>query len=66
MIYKIKKWWIGEEYHVQDVFPGIRYKRHWTSKTAHTFLTFYLNHWMWVWSTTIAVCALIIAYLKLP
>ncbi len=65
MLEKIKNWWVGEEYYIEGVFPGIRYKRHWTARTTRSFINFYLNHWKWVWSTVIAICGLIIAYLKL-
>ncbi|DAB30572.1 MAG TPA: hypothetical protein CFH84_03340 [Sulfurimonas sp. UBA12504] len=65
MLKKIRSWWIGEEYYIENVFPGIRYKRHWTAITTRAFVNFYLNHWKWVWSTIIAVSSLIIAYLKL-
>ncbi|HEO99280.1 MAG TPA: hypothetical protein ENO02_08280 [Epsilonproteobacteria bacterium] len=65
MLEKIKKWWIGEEYYLEGVLPGIRYKRHWTSKTAHTFADFYVVHWKWIWTSVFTVCGLVIAYLKL-
>ena len=61
---KIKNWWIGEEYHIENVFPGIRYKRHRTARIARTFVNFYLNHWKWIFSTIIAIFGLIIAYLN--
>ena len=63
MLNKIKNWWIGEEYYIKDVFPGIRYKRHWTARIVHTVVNFYLNHWKWIWSTIIAISGLIISYL---
>lgn len=27
----LKKWWQGEEYYIEGVYPGIRYKKHWSS-----------------------------------
>jgi len=65
MLDKIKNWWTGEEYYIEGVLPGIRYEYHWTAKTVHMFVNFYLNHWKWVWSTVIAIFGLIIAYSKL-
>lgn len=65
MLNKIKNWWIGEEYFIEGVLPGIRYKRHWTAKAASIFTNFYLNHWKWIVSTLIGVFGLIIAFSKL-
>lgn len=65
MLNKIKNWWVGEVYNLEDVLPGIRYKHHWTARTARSFANFYLNHGKWIWSTIIAVCGLVISYLKL-
>ena len=59
MLEKIKNWWRGEEYYIEGVLPGIRYNLHWTSKTVHIFWKFYLNNWKWLWTSIIAVLALI-------
>lgn len=61
MLDKIKSWWEGEVYYLDDVIPGIRYKRHWTSKSAHAIVNFYLDNWRWIWSTVIAILGLLIA-----
>lgn len=49
MIKLIKKWYDGEEYCISTpefpIFPGIRYKRHWSSKLAHHLVRFWLDHW---------------------
>ncbi len=65
MIDKIKKWWTGEEYYIEGALPGIRYKHHWTAKITRPLVDFYLNHWKWIFTTTLGICGLLIAYLKL-
>jgi len=65
MLNVIKDWWTGKEYFVDGRLPGIRYKHHWTAKIAHIIVSFYLEHWKWIWSTIIAISALSISYLKL-
>ena len=39
MIKFIKRWYHGEEYNISTptlpIFPGIRYKRHWSSRIVH-------------------------------
>ncbi len=60
MVKKIKCWWKGEEYYIEGVFPGVRYRRHWSSKMAHIIVDFYLANWKWLWTTIIAIIGLII------
>lgn len=52
--------WEGEEYYLEDRIPGIRYKKHWTSKIVHMLIDFYLKHWQWIWTTIISIIAIII------
>jgi hypothetical protein len=53
MIKFIKQWYQGEEYNISTpdlpIFPGIRYKRHWSSRLAHALVEFYLKEWKWLW-----------------
>ncbi|MFC3034373.1 hypothetical protein ACFOEE_17845 [Pseudoalteromonas fenneropenaei] len=65
MIEKIRKWWKGEAYYLESVFPGIRYKRHWTAKFARIIVEFYLKNWQWWLGFLVAVSGLFIAYKKL-
>ncbi|TCW20214.1 hypothetical protein EDB48_104160 [Vibrio crassostreae] len=57
------KWWEGEQYHIKDVYPGTRYRRHWTSALIHLLLEFYLQHWKWVIGTFITILGVIISLL---
>ncbi len=45
----IKQWYDGEEYSISTpelpIFPGIRYKRHWTSEALHYLIKFWLDNW---------------------
>ncbi|MDX7838045.1 MULTISPECIES: hypothetical protein [Aeromonas] len=65
MLKKLNKWWEGEVYYIENVLPGIRYKRHWTAKVARKGVEFYLKNWQWCWGFLVAVSGLIIAYKKL-
>lgn len=62
MLNKIKKWWEGEIYYLEDILPGIRYKRHWTSKLLHVIVDFYLKHWKWIWTTIVSILTLLITF----
>ncbi len=46
----IKRWYQGEYYslHNQDIFPGDRYKRHWSSRFVHVLIKFYSKEWKWL------------------
>ena len=72
MFEKIRKWYEGEFVaHENDpnsflVFTGGFYKRHWTAKAARSLVTFYLSHWQWLWSASLVIVGLYIAFLKLP
>jgi len=65
---KIKNWYKGEPYTIKSNpedrirFFTVRYKRHWTSKLAHIFVKFYLEHWKWLWTTLIAVLTFIFKF----
>jgi hypothetical protein len=52
MLKFIKQWYQGEEYNISTptlpIFPGIRYKRHWSSRFAHILVEFYLKEWKWL------------------
>ena len=74
MINKIKKWYKGENKVVVEeddpdsgvsIWPYIVNKKHWTSKIANVFVTFYLKHWKWLWGMLVSVFSLIIAFIKL-
>ncbi|WP_286339427.1 hypothetical protein [Ferrimonas sp. YFM] len=65
MVEQIKSWWQGKKYTIEGVYPGVRYKRHWTSEFAHMTLRFYLKNWKWFWPTLGVFIGLIISYKKL-
>ena len=50
MLKFIKRWYEGEEYQIPEkwIVPGIRYKRHWSSRLAHRLIEFYLKEWKWL------------------
>lgn len=62
---RFSKWWRGEfkTYDTPGVF-GFYMERHWTATAARSVVSFYMKHWQWVWSTLIALAALV-ASLKL-
>ncbi len=67
MINFIKRWYEGEEYYPfadhpkVPVFPGIRYRRHWSSRLAHIVVEFYLKEWKWLWPLLVAIVGIIVA-----
>jgi len=67
MINFIKKWYQGEKHdlfadHPEfPVFPGIRYRRHWSSRLTHTVIDFYLKEWKWLWPLVVAIVGIIVA-----
>lgn len=65
MFEKINKWWHGELYFLDGVYPGERYRHHWTARVAHELVNFYLEHWKWLLVFFVSVVALYIGYLKL-
>ena len=62
MIKFIKRWYHGEEYNISTptlpIFPGIRYKRHWSSRIVHILVKFYLKQWKWLLLFIIALLTL--------
>ena len=63
MIKFIKRWYHGEKYNISTptlpIHPGIRYKRHWSSRIVHILVEFYLKEWKWLWPillTLITIC----------
>ena len=34
---------------------------HWTARVARSLVSFYLRHWQWLWTTILAIAALIIS-----
>ncbi len=69
MLKAIKRWYHGKEYNISTpdlpVFPGIRYKRHWSSCLVHVVIEFYLKEWKWLWGILISIAGLAIAFAKL-
>jgi len=69
MLKFIKRWYQGEEYNIftpnLPIFPGIRYRRHWSSRLAHVVIEFYLNEWKWLWGILFSIAGLAIAIAKL-
>ena len=68
---KLRRWYDGE-FVPPDNPPGSyvvfltgHYKRHWSSRVAHTLVDFYFKEWKWIWGTLIAVVGLVIAIAKL-
>ncbi|NQY54156.1 MAG: hypothetical protein HRT42_11365 [Campylobacteraceae bacterium] len=55
MLEKVKGWWIGEIYYLEDRLPAHRYKRHWTSIISNVFYNFYKKHWKWIVTTLLAI-----------
>ena len=69
MLKFIKRWYQGEEYRISTpglpIFPGIRYKRHWSSRLVHAAIEFYFKEWKWLWGILISIVGLAIAIAKL-
>jgi hypothetical protein len=49
------QWWNGKPYFIEDVYPGTRDQRHWTSRFIHLLIGFYLKHWKWIIATLITI-----------
>ena len=66
MIEFIKRWYHGEMYnistHALPIFPGIRYKRHWSSRFLHILVEFYLKEWKWLWPILLTLIAIGIGF----
>ena len=69
MLQKIKRWYEGEsklEEFENDrnshvfIMPHLYTEYHWTAKIARRLVSFYLEHWKWIWSAALAL----LAYLK--
>mgnify|MGYP001583047935 CR=1 FL=1 len=60
----IKQWYQGKEYNISTpdlpIFPGIRYKRHWSSRLVHVFVEFYLKEWKWLWPILLTFITILI------
>ncbi len=54
----ITTWWNGEYIHQDPPFVMGFYKRHWTASTVSAVISFYLEHWKWIWTTLISLVAL--------
>jgi hypothetical protein len=65
MLDKIQNWWKGEKYYIEDVLPGIRYRRHWTANLARVCTSFYLKNWQWCLGFAVAIISLTVAIMKL-
>lgn len=65
MIKFINKWYEGEAYSISTpelpIFPGIRYKRHWSSRLAHVLIEFYLKEWKWLWPVLLTSIAIFVS-----
>lgn len=65
MLKKLQRWWQGDEYYIEGIIPGIRFKRHWTAKIARSIVDFYLKNWQWCLGFAVAVISLSVAIIKL-
>ena len=67
LLKKVSKWYKGTYVHYEDdpdssvIVIGGYFNRHWTASLTRILVNFYLGHWKWMWSTVIAVVALIVA-----
>lgn len=68
----MKRWWAGEyvppppnDPNSSIIFlsPG-EYKRHWSSRAAHTLVDFYLKEWKWLLPFLVGLVAAIVALRK--
>lgn len=55
----IVDWWQGEYVDLEPPFVMGYYRRHWTARAVSALGRFYITHWQWLWTTTIAVLALL-------
>lgn len=62
----IKRWYNGESVMespstvgmiVMTPLPYTRY--HWTAKLVRTCVAFYLANWKWIWTTVVAIAAVL-------
>lgn len=60
MVDKFKTWWNGKKYHIEGVFPGSHYKRHWTANLVRSVVGFYLKNWQWCLAFFITIITLLI------
>lgn len=60
MLKKIKAWYEGKYIPYENspdspiFFFGGTDKRHWTARIARILVEFYLEHWKWLWSISVA------------
>lgn len=68
MFHCIRRWYEGEakvRTYPNDpssalyIFPSPYAEYHWTAKFARALVVFYLEHWKWIWTTVIAVVAIV-------
>ena len=66
MLKFIKQWYHGEKYNISiptlPVFPGIRYRRHWSSRFIHVLVEFYIKEWKWLWPILLTLIAIFIGF----
>lgn len=68
---KIRNWYEGRYIPYENdpnssvVIVGGYYERHWTAKFARILVSFYLEHWKWLWGVFLSLLGLYMAYLKL-
>lgn len=70
---RVRQWWDGEyvppppnDPNSPIVFLSLgHYRRHWTSRTAHAVVDFYLREWRWLLPFLVGVAAALIAIKKL-
>ena len=68
---RIHKWYEGEYVPFKNdsdsmlVILDGDYKRHWTARVARVLVEFWMKHWQWMITASIAVVGLIIAAMKL-
>jgi hypothetical protein len=64
----IKRWYQGEEYNISTpalpIFPGVRYRRHWSSRFAHILVDFYLKEWKWLLPFLLALSGIILTIIS--
>jgi hypothetical protein len=74
MIKRVRNWYNGTPVTIQfDNDPNgsilfgpiFRTDYHWTARVAHVLVDFYLRHWKWLWTTFLAIAALIVSMLAL-
>jgi hypothetical protein len=69
MLKFIKQWYHGEEYNIStpvlQIIPGIRYKRHWSSRFVHVLVEFYLKEWKWLLPFLLGIIGIVLTIVKI-